>query len=245
MGCFVDVPAGGYAYLPGSGLPFSNGVAALPGFALTRVRLRENLPLAEGLAFAARHIASRNRPAAALAACELRSPAAMTFADFATFNTEYAGLLRRNLLGDPAAFPVARSNMAPLYQPPATDTLFAFTYTEPVEGGGRDYVISGKPENTPESPGIVAPGDTTDTGMRAKAGFVLEQLRQRTVELGRNWADVTGAQIYTVHPLEPVMALLGASGLTGIGLSLFPGSPPIIGFAFEIDVRAVSVERVI
>ena len=35
------------------------------------------------------------------------------------------------------------------------------------------------------------------------------------------------------------------SGLATKGLSLFPGRPPVVEFDFEIDVRAVSFERVV
>ena len=38
---------------------------------------------------------------------------------------------------------------------------------------------------------------------------------------------------------------LGSSGLAEKGLSLFPGYPPVLGFHFEIDVRAVLLKRVV
>ncbi len=242
----ITVPEGGFGYLPGTWLPFSNGVVALDGCALTRVRVRGAPPLAEGLAFAAAFIAAQTRPLAALAAVEIRSPAPMSREAFTAFNAEYAGLLRVNGLGSADSFPIARSNMAPLFDPPATNTLFAFTYAAPmVVCGGQDFVISGKPENTEEPPGVIAAGDVSAAGMMAKAAFVVAQLRARVAELGAIWGDVTGAQAYTVQPLAPIMDLLGASGLGGVGLSLFPGYPPVIGFEFEIDVRAVSVERMV
>ena len=71
------VQDGGFRHLPGSTRPFSTGVAALDGHVLTRVRLRVAPALAEGLAFAASFLAARGRPMAALAACELRAPAAL------------------------------------------------------------------------------------------------------------------------------------------------------------------------
>lgn len=70
----VAVPDSGFAYLPGTANPFSNGVVTLPGYASARVRLRKALPPAEGLAFAAAYLATRSRPLAAFAVCELRSP---------------------------------------------------------------------------------------------------------------------------------------------------------------------------
>jgi hypothetical protein len=246
----IAMPHAGFAYLAGGGVPFSNGVVALDGHVLTRVRVRGTPPLAEGLAFAASFLADQGRPLASLAACELRSPAPMALADFMAFNQQYVGLLRANGFGAEDAFPVGRSNMAPLFDPPATNTLFAFTYAVPFGGppapAGHDFVISGKPETTVNyPPEIVAPGDVSPSGVAAKAGYVIAQLQLRVAELGERWADITGAQAYTVHPLEPVMDVLRTSGLAGVGLALFPAYPPVIGLEFEIDVRAVSFERVV
>lgn len=244
----VPVPEGGFSYLIGGPPPFSNGVAALPGYILTRVRLRCAVPLAEGLAVAAAHLASHGRPGAALAACELRSPAPMTREDFSSFNTHYVGLLRRNGFGAESGFPVARSNMAPLFTPPAVNTLFAFTYAAPATGGaagGRDYLISGKPESTSSPPGVIAPGLVSPFGMAAKAAFVVAELQSRVAGLGRDWADITGAQAYTMHSLDGIADLLRSSGLGGAGLTLFPAYPPVVGLDFEIDVRSVSVEMAI
>jgi hypothetical protein len=243
MSDVIPVPAGGFASLKGAGLPFSNGVIALDGFALTRVRLRQAMPVAEGLAFAASYLEKRGRPAAAFAAAEVRSPAAVTPAAFATFNAGYAGLLRANGFAPPDAWPAGRSNMAPLYNPPAPNILFAFTFATPAEGSGpRDYLISGMPEITYDPPGMIAPGDVSPAGMKAKAAHVIDHLRGRVDALGGNWSDITGAQAYTIHPLESVLDLIGASGIATAGLALFPGYPPVIGSDFEIDVRNISQE---
>ena len=57
---------GGYRFVPGR--QFSGGVAAEPGFALRRVRFREPLPLARGLAAARAILDALGRPPEALAA---------------------------------------------------------------------------------------------------------------------------------------------------------------------------------
>ncbi len=242
----IAMPEGGFAYLRGGTQPFSHGVVALEEHALIRVRLRPMLPLAEGLAFAADFIAAQNRPQAALAALEVRSPAAMSPAEFAAFNTQYAAMLDAVGFAAEAGFPIARSNMAPQYDAPRVNTLFAFTFATPSAGpGGSDFVISGKPENTDGPPGIVASGDLSPAGMQAKAAHVITALQDRVAALGASWHNVTGAQAYTIHSLDPTMGLLRSSGLANIGLTLFPGAPPVTGFAFEIDVRAVSYELVV
>ncbi|MGI9147269.1 MAG: hypothetical protein ACR2IK_12055, partial [Chloroflexota bacterium] len=120
MGEVIAVPDGGFAYLSGDTTPFSKGVAALDDYVLVRVRPRSTLPLAEGLAFAASFLSDAGRPRASLAACELRSPAAVSMAGFTAFNSLYIDLLRANGFGAEDRFPAARSNMAPLFNPPAT-----------------------------------------------------------------------------------------------------------------------------
>jgi hypothetical protein len=86
--------------------------------------------------------------------------------------------------------------------------------------------------------------------MSRKASFVFEQLRQGVTSLSGRWSDITGVQIYMPKPLPLVMDVIRGTGLTGLGLSYFPGSTPVIGFdgvpyEFEVDVRAVGLERVI
>lgn len=246
----ITVPEGGFAYLSSDSTPFSNGVAALDDHALVRVRLHSPLPLTEGFAFAAGFLSDAGRPLASFSACELRSPSAVPMSDFTAFNSLYIDLLRANGFGAEHHFPVARSNMAPLFNRAAGHTLVAFTYAMPHAGTpgteGPDFVISGMPEITPTNPpGIVAAGDTSPTGMTMKARHVIAELQLRVESLGARWSDITAAQVYTIHSLDPVIELLGTSGLTTQGLSLFPGYPPVIGFDFEIDVRAVSLERTV
>ncbi|MFM9999673.1 MAG: hypothetical protein ACKVP1_12260 [Burkholderiaceae bacterium] len=182
---------------------------------------------------------------AALAACERRAPAALSRERFAAFNTHYVSLLRANGFGATNAFPVGRSNMAPLFDAPSENTLHAFAYATPGDmTGSRDFVISGKPEITDDGE-VVAPGDLSAAGMVSKARYVMEQLRLRVDELGCRWTDINGAQAYTIHSLDPVMDELRRSGLGRVGLSLFPAYPPVIGWEFEIDVRFVSWDHAI
>lgn len=81
--------------------------------------------------------------------------------------------------------------------------------------------------------------------MKAKAKFVIQELAKRVVALDRSWTDITGAQAYTIHSLDPVIEELRVASLTGVGLTLFPAYPPVVGLDFEIDVRAVSVEHAV
>jgi hypothetical protein len=246
----VSLPLAGYAFLKGQSHPFSQGVACLEGFALTRVRFRTPPPLAEGLTRAASFIRAQTRPLSALAACELRSPAQMSPSDFAAFNRQYVDLLRANGLPSEPPFPMARSNVAPIYDPPSTNNLFAFTYaTVKPEGDAQtrsDFLISGKAEIV-DGPGrgIIADGDASPAGTEKKASYVFEGLRERVQQLGCHWTDITGIQTYTARPIEPILPLLHRLGLAHVGLTLHPAYPPVAPYEFEADIRSVSVERLL
>jgi hypothetical protein len=80
---------GNYDFVHAPGGPFSSGVAPMRGFALRRVRFGRPIPMAEGFAFIEVHLGREGRPLTALAACELRSPAAMTVSEFQAFNRQY------------------------------------------------------------------------------------------------------------------------------------------------------------
>jgi len=240
--------AGAYRYLPGG--QFSGGVRAAPGFALRRVRFLAPLPLAQGLAAASRVIEAAGRPAAALAACELRSPLPLPRDEFTAFNERYLAALRDNGFPATAPYPVGRSNLAPILSPPAEAVLFAVTFTVPAPGGegagGTDFLISGKPETaTATVGGIVGGDDISDAGMRLKAEYVMAELRARVAELDADWSAISGAQCYTVRPLEPVLeTVMGDLPMAWGGLTLVPAHPPVTGLYFEVDVRSVSEECV-
>ena len=240
---------GNYRCLASPGAPFSAGVAADPGFALHRARFARPLPMAEGFAALAAHLARLGRPMTALAGCELRSPAPMTREEFNAFNADYLRTLHGWGLRAGEVNPAARSNIAPILEIPAATTLFAFTCTVPEPGAAGDFLISGKPEleGTPQGGRrIVAEGDTSPQGMLAKARFVVEFLRAQVAALGGDWAGVTGTQIYTPHDLRPLLEPVFASaGLTVQGLAWFPAWPPVRGLDFEADVRRVRTELVI
>src|SRR6185312_14884547 len=186
----ISSPQGGYSFLKGGMHPFSGGVACHQDHALTRVRFRTAPPLAEGLAKAAAFIKAQNRPLAALAACELRSPAPMSLADFAAFNRTYVEQLKANGFPAEAPFPMARSNVAPTLAPPSTNTLFAFTYsTTTTEAQAHpDFHISGKAEIIDEPRQVIAEGDPSPAGTEKKASYVFEQLKLRVEELGCRWS---------------------------------------------------------
>src|SRR6202011_4673080 len=119
---------------------------------------------------------------------------------FIAFNRQYVQRLAKWGTFRDEVNPVARSNVSPEIDPPATPSFYAFSYTLPGDGGG--FVAAGSGEAT-EGPGsyaerIVRLGDQSPAGMRDKARCVLGVMEQRMAALGVGWSDVTDTQVYTV-----------------------------------------------
>lgn len=240
---------GGYAFVPGV-FQYSAGVHALAGFRIERTRFARIVPLAEGFARVAALLRAAGRPLTAFCACELRSPAPFTEDGFRAFNQHYAGVLRDWGLLAGGANPVARSNVCPEIDPPAEPGFHAFCYTVPEAGAAPSFVVAGSGEVTEGKASyhehVVAPGDTSAAGMRAKARFVLGEMERRMAALGADWSAATGVQVYTVFDIHPFLAdELVRRGAAAHGLTWHFARPPIVGLDFEMDCRRVAVERVI
>jgi hypothetical protein len=147
--------------------------------------------MAEGFAFIEAHLSREGRPLAALAGCELRSPASMTVAEFQAFNGQYLKTLQAwgCRLGEINT--LARSNIAPITEVPSESSFFAFTYTVPERDAAGDFLISGKPENRDGVTGperIFGGRDVSLRGLEAKARFVMNTLHERVTALNCDWS---------------------------------------------------------
>jgi hypothetical protein len=244
----IAFPDGGYAYLQG-GFPFSQGGRALDGFAIERARFAQPIPLMQGFAAIEAHLTRFGRPRTALCAAELRSPKPFTVDGFAEFNRGYVAVLERWGLFRDGRNPVARSNVAPQIGPPAEPCFYAFCYTVPAAGATPAFVVAGSgewPEGGRFPDDIVARGDVSPAGLAAKARYVLAAMERRMTNLGVSWRDATATQVYTVHDIHAVLAqqILPRAG-NGGGLTWHYCRPPIEQLEYEMDVRGVTVERVI
>lgn len=244
-----DFAPGGYRFVPGV-FQYSAGVAAQPGYEIVRLRFLDPPPMAEGFARLADHLAAIGRPRVAFCACELRSPAPFTETGFRTFNEQYVTILRDWGIVTADVNPVARSNVCPVLDPPREPVMFACCYTVPALHGRPSAVVAGSGE-VPEglasyTEHIVAPGDTSPTGMRRKAGHVVAEMRRRLEALGVEAQPVTAVQVYTAEPLRDLLEpCLAPAGFVQPGVSWHFARPPIVGLAFEMDVRIVWQEQVI
>ena len=243
---------GGYRFVKG-GFPYSQGVIAMPGFAIVRARFARPPAVAAGFDAVAAHLRAVGRPLHALCAAELRSPKPFTMDGFKGFNRGYVDVLSRWGIVREGLNPVARSNVCPLFMPPAEPAFFAFSYTVPLAAdaapSGADFVVAGSgewPEDRPFPEGIVARGDTSPAGLAVKTRYVLATMRERTAALGGEWGALTAAQVYTAHDIHPLLGThFAAESLTGIGLTWHVCAPPILELEFEMDVRRVHSERVL
>jgi hypothetical protein len=251
MANVVMFPPGGYRFIEHA-FQYSGGVAAAPGFAIERARLAQMLPLAQGFDAIEAHLKNRGRPPSAFCACELRSPAQFTDAGFVAFNRHYVERLESWGIFRDEVNPVARSNVCPEIDPPATPSLYAFCYTMPAEAGyaRTDFVAAGSGEangaSGPYADRIVRRGDISPDGLREKARFVLGAMERRMGVLGRSWAEVTATQLYTVFDIYPALAEeFVQRGATAAGLTWHYARPPVLGLDVEVDVRGLSQEIVL
>ena len=242
--------AGGYHYVPGV-FQYSAGVAAAIGFELERARLDRPLPLVQGFAAIAAHLRGIGRPLTAFAQCELRSPAPFTEDGFRAFNLEYVGTLKEWGLYVDEVNPVARSNVCPELDKPASPSLYAFSYTVPARTAARpSFAIAGSGE-CPEGKSnyrdhTIKLGDTSPAALRAKARFVLAEMERRMAALGHDWRGVTATQLYTVYDPHPFIGdELVKRGAMPAGLTWHFARPPVVGLDYEMDVRGISREWVL
>lgn len=245
MSALIPFPDGGFSFLEGV-FPYSQGVAALPGFAIERVRFPRPVPVAEGFKKISDFLASKGRPKRTFCACELRSPKPFSFSGFGDFNKGYVAVLEQWGLVRNGKNPVARSNVAPEIDPPAEPSFYAFSYTVPSKETGS-FIVAGSgewPEGGRFPEDIVARGDTSEAGMRAKSDFVLGKMVSRLKGLGAGWDRATVSQVYTVQDIQKQMKRIQTQ-VQPSSLTWHYCRPPIEGLDYEMDLRSVSVERVL
>ncbi len=221
-------------------------MAAEPGYEIRRLWLNDPIPLANGFAWIESTLASLGLPLDAFCACELRSPEPFTEAGFVAFNREYASQLQAWNLFDGERNPVARTNVCPLYDPPAVPSLAAFSYAVPSSRERGGFIVAGSGE-VPEGHAnyrdhIVRLGDASPEAMSEKVDYVIATMEARLRALDHGWADADSVQVYTVHD----------TGLARIGdqaarfgrmadLCWHVSRPPVVDIEFEMDVRGAVV----
>lgn len=241
---------GGYRFIKAV-FQYSGGVAAEPGFEIVRARLAQPLALDTGFGAVERHLKAAGRPLTAFCACELRSPAPFTEEGFLAFNKIYATTLERWGIYKDSVNPVARTNVCPVFEPPAEPSLYAFSYTVPAQNSVRGtFIVAGGGESVEGKANyrdhIVRFGDTSPEGLREKVRYVVAEMERRLSALGFSWKDAISTQAYTVHDIGALVEkeIVGRGAAAG-GLEWHFARPPIVGLDYEMDVRGAAREIVI
>jgi hypothetical protein len=241
-------PAGDYCFLPGIA-PYSCGVVSNPGFEIVHVTFQRPVPYRQAFARIDGFLATQQRPRAALCAIELRSPRPYSFAGFADFNAIYGTALAEWGLFVGGINPVARTNVAPVFDPPSEPALYGFSFTRPCDHGlPKTFVVAGAgelPEGVLARDEIIALGDTSTDGLEVKSRFVMELMQSRLRGLGADWPLVNNVNVYTAHSLMPLMTriLLHRMGSASIhGVHWHFSRPPIKEIEFEMDLRGTRTD---
>jgi hypothetical protein len=243
----IEVPDGGYRYIPGV-FQYSAGVGALDGYQIERVTFQAPVPLADGFTFIERYLHEQGVPLLSFCACELRSPAPFTDSGFISFNRHYCGTLERWGVMTGENNPVARSNVCPVLDKPTEPSFHAFCFARRVSGAAGSFVIAGSGEaeegHASYRERTVRFGDTSPAGLREKGIFVLGSMEKRMAALAATWSDTTAAQVYTVFDLHPFLQdEIARRGAARHGLTWYLARPPVVGLDYEMDCRSVPVER--
>jgi hypothetical protein len=244
----IDHPTGNYRFLPGIA-PYSCGVVAAPGFEVVHVTLQQPVAYRAGFDRIAKFLEQRGRPRAALCGVELRSPRPYGFAGFAEFNSGYARILEGWDVFVNGVNPVPRTNVAPVVAAPSEPVMYAFSYTQSSDQpGSLTFIVAGGgelPEGVLSREAIRSLGDISSHGLNAKTRFVMDLMENRLHGLGGNWSQVTVADVYTIHPIDKLLAplILARMGSAAIhGIHWHFSRPPIDEIEFEMDLRGVRTE---
>jgi hypothetical protein len=178
----VDHPTSNYRFLPGIA-PYSCGAVSIPDFEIVNVTFQRPIAYRTGFERIARLLDEQGRPKTALCAISLRSPRPYSFQGFADFNAEYTSILESWGVFVDGVNPIARTNVAPVIDPPREPVLYGFSFTKPCPGDRPPtWVVAGAgelPEGILARDEIVAIGDTSPRGLAIKARFVMDLMENR------------------------------------------------------------------
>jgi hypothetical protein len=80
--------------------------------------------------------------------------------------------------------------------------------------------------------------------MREKASYVLAEMERRLSALGFGWQDTGATQVYTIHDIHPFFAdEIVRRGAARNGVTWHFARPPVRDLEYEMDCRAVAIER--
>lgn len=241
-------PRGGYRFLPGIE-PYSSGVIAERGWEIVHVTLAHPLAWHDGLIAIGRHLEQSGRDRHALCGVELRCPEPFSMDGFMAFNRQYQSLLEDWDMLVEGANPIARTNVAPVENPPRESVVYGFSYTEPSDIGRPTFVVAGGGElrGSLDARNIVRAGETSEDAIIEKARCVVEIMRERLAGLGNNDL-LSQINVYTEHSLKSLLAeviIPAVPAAAHLGVHWCFSRPPVRDIEFEMDLRGVVQDVVI
>jgi hypothetical protein len=240
----VEHPTGGYAFTPSKLRFASGGVIATNDSAIDHAVFPEVVPMHAGFDLVEQYLEQLGRPLTALCGFDLRVPTALPWGEFDEFNELYFDRLKRwNLLNEDGTSPLARTNVAPLVNPPDEPGVLGFSYTTESSGASSTFVVSGvaelmDPFRMPED--LVRAGASTPDALLEKTQRVVEVVVDRLAALGVGWDDSVVVHLYSGHDIAHGLrrGLLAAIGVRPAhGLVWHDTAPPVLDLELEIDVR--------
>ena len=241
-------PRGGYRFLPGIE-PYSSGVVSEPGYEIVHANLVRPRAWNEGLVLIRRHLEKMGRDRHALCGVELRCPEPFSMDGFIAFNREYRSLLEDWDMLVAGTNPIARTNVAPVVNPPSESEVVGFSYTVPSDLGRETLVVAGAGElpGTLDAQSIVRLGETSEDAILDKARCVVAIMCRRLAGLG-GCDLLSRIDVYTPHNLSRSLAEVIIPGLPAaarLGVQWYYSCPPVQDIEFEMDMRAVAKDVVI
>lgn len=219
---------------------FAQGVRALPGHSIIELRLETPASLIPGLETLVSSLGQRGLGPTAIVGIDLRSPSALSKAQFASFNDDYQSILTHLGLMDSDLSPVCRTNAVPRDRELCGVEVVAAQVIAPSpKGSGRDFVISGAAELR-EDGTIVAEGADTPQALRDKVTFILEVIRGRLDSLRA--ARPNHVNVYFTGEIGSLLSQISDALFfeRGAAVSHWDCLPPIEGLAVEVDCRRLS-----
>ena len=242
----IENPGRGFSFLEGI-YPYSSGVVAEPDFEIVHVNLAEWLPWQQGMQEARNYVESRGLVVTQLCGFELRCPKPHSMGGFIGFNEDYRGVLEAWDLIVDGQNPIARTNVAPVENPPAETMLHAFSYARPASHNHRTLVVAGGGEvlGPLAVENIILCGDVSFDALQEKASVVMNLMLQRLSGLGGLPAYLTTIDVYTAHDAPALIAHAVTPELADSPAEVvwYNTRPPIVDIEFEMDMRATAEEQ--
>ena len=196
------------------------------------------------------HHYAAGRPLTSFCACELRSPAPFTEQGFRAFNEVYVvtlekwrpvrrqgepGCAQQCVSGDRSAGGAVLSRLLLHRRRRRCGARLRDCRQRRGQGRRRKLQRAHHPARRNQRRSDARKGAPRSGRDGAAAGGV-----------GFGWADTTATQVYTVHDLHPFLAdEIVRRGAARSGLTWHYASPPVRELEYEMDCRAVGLERVL